>query len=655
MASPTFSQRDGEVKTALRIYSSEARKNRYRSECEEAWAACPYKLLTPQDSLLPFQFYRPTTSAAIDSWTVYDTDGNEVLDFDSDTIALLIVKRFSGFDAVTYDGDALGEILDAGMYYFTIVTGGVTYWSEDFYVSCSPDGEDIVTDPTFSGGVDEAATWHWGDASTTTTYERLISDVDAGSGPPTDPSLEVTDSRVITIADNRLWVWDGASWIMTAPGSGTYWLDAVTGNWYRFLAGAWVGVAAGSAPVQVTEGTSICWDGTTNHAPLNIVVNGLEVNYRVEFTVTGRTQGTVGVYADDVNLAASSNGTFSFSQYLANGSNISIVPDEDFDGCITSVHAYEQAGLDACHMKLSWTNCGRVGNLYYPGLTNQFYLPLDTIMPRGETLIKVESEEDEQGDEQEVSRRKEVTYSVFLGVVPWYVADALSEMCLHETVRLHYPDGTSDALFHPRVEMDRNEAFNRCLVPCTLKFHLFDSSVACCEEFDAPCLTSCVDADGFEDDTLENGQSYLLNNSPRYAVATSGSLGTPVDCTSGLANIADHGTVLYTVLWDVNSEVWAPIATNTLATAETVDAECVVTLRWTVADGYSGILQYWSADEVWVDDPDWILSADEWSSNTEQRTAPIDQHEDNLLRLKVMCPNGQTVLGYSEEVTYACA
>lgn len=652
MASPTFSQLNGEVKTTLRIYDSEAKKYKYRIECKDENAACTYKLLTPQDSFLPFQFYRPTSVLGITSWKVYDLSGNEVLSFDSDTMDLLSIRRYVQFDSITYNGQALGETLESGFYYFVIVTAGESYYSEDFYVACSPDGEDAVTEPMFESGVSDTEDWNFGDASQNTDYTHLLVFTIGGSGPPVAAASSYTDQSVASFGDNKLWISDGSSWIETAVSNGTKWVTE-SGQWYLFSAGAWSGVA-GAKPVTITAGESVCWDGSTgNNTPIFIAVNGEELNYRIEFVVTNYVSGSVAVYAGDGPAAsgflASADGTFSFTQFMANGYTISIVPDEGFQGCISQVHAYKTIGLDNCNMKLSWTNCGRVGNIVYPGLTNVFYLAADTILPRAESKLFIESEEDENGEKQEVRRRKETTYSLFLGILPPPVVDALTEMCLHETVQLFYPNGESDALFHCQVDAPRNDAFSKCLAPTTLTFQMFNSAVACCDDFDAPCLTSCVDAEGFTDGDMDTDNVYLNPNAPEYSIYTGGGLTTPTLCDSGLANITFHGGFLYTVIWDLTSGTWEKVALNTLAEVTPASVgTCTIVFRFNVYTGYYGVLEYYDGSN-WVEWEGMTMSASEWASNITE--VSLDDGSTTV-RLKVKV--GDCTIGYSEEVTFSC-
>ena len=310
--------------------------------------------------------------------------------------------------------------------------------------------------------------------------------------------------------------------------------------------------------------------------------------------------------------------------------------------------------IDECNMFLTWTNCGDLGNIHYGDMTQKYYLPLDTMKPRASTELKIEVEEDEDGEQREVHRRRETEWTVFVGIVPWFVVDALSAMCLHDTVELNYTTtGGADRLLHPRITAERNDSLSKCMVPVTLTFQIENDSVACCDVFDRPCLESCITAAGYTSDVSPTfGNYYLRPSEPRYAQYNGSSFDASILCDSGLADIGDVDVDGYTVAYDVNDEEWVPVAENTLAT---VGTDCVVTLQFAVIEGYSAMLQYINVDDEWTDDAEWFLSSSEWDENTTTREVPEDQHEDNRVRLKVMCPNGQTVLGYSEEVTYACA
>lgn len=652
MPTPSYPVINQQPPTALRVYDYFTKKARFRSECVDSYRDCPYKLLTTPENFLPFQFVRPTSMEQIDSWEVYDLNDNLVLTLDADDIALLTITPKSGGDFITYNGGELSEALPEGFHYFTIETDGRTFYSEDFYVTCAYRGDDIVTDPTFAGGIGPDEDWTYGDPSGNTDFTNLVTDTIVTNGPPTDPAWEVTGTKIISFPDATIWEWNGAAWVDIHPANGTLWLDASTGSWYLKQAFMFSGV--GSPPMVVTDGVSVCWNGTGSNAPFGIVADGTSTTYLIEFTVTGHTAGSLAIYGDDEGYLASGNGTFSFTASLENGSTIAIVPDADFAGCITDIHAYAVTGLEGCNLKLTWTNCGRVGNILYPELTqNIFYLPLDTLLPQAESELKVETEEDEDGERQEVSRHKETNWTVAIGLVPWFVVDALTEMCLHDTVKLHYPNGGGyDTLLHPSIEAVKDRQISACLYLVTLRFQIVNSNVACCEEFDAPCPTSCVTATGYTSDVSPTlGNQYLRPSEPRYAQYNGSTFNASVLCDSGLANIGDIDDDGYTVRFDLNEEEWVAVAENTLAD---VGDDCAVTLQFTILDGYSGILQYVNTDSEWVDDAEWNMSADEWFANAEERTLPEDQHEDNRVRLKVMCPNGTTVLGYSQEATYTC-
>lgn len=134
--------------TAWRWYDNIEKQNRYRSNCA---ASCDYYLITPQNSLLPFQFRIPTGSPgtveffkliAVDgscehyidpsviqkfTTSVGDYDGSGVIDI-NDLFAFLSDGGIV-YDYFYYNGDPISD-LPCGRFYGVITIDGVDYYSE---------------------------------------------------------------------------------------------------------------------------------------------------------------------------------------------------------------------------------------------------------------------------------------------------------------------------------------------------------------------------------------------------------------------------------------------------------------------------------------------------------------------------------------------
>jgi hypothetical protein len=116
-------------------YNNILKQNRYRRNCV---SVKPYKLLSPNNALLPFQFYRDNAVSleAVDEWKIYDLDGNMVKDLNS-YINRIGNTLIDGKQYTWYNGHPIVLSLACGFYYSKIKVSGVTqpFYSEVFYLS----------------------------------------------------------------------------------------------------------------------------------------------------------------------------------------------------------------------------------------------------------------------------------------------------------------------------------------------------------------------------------------------------------------------------------------------------------------------------------------------------------------------------------------
>lgn len=115
-------------------YDSLLKQNRFRKNCINI---APFKLITPNDALLPFQFTSPHSELkTIIEWKIFNEDGLQVKDLDSD-ITKLKNKMIDGNQYTYYKGDQLSLSLPCGFYYSKIRFQDSTnyYVSELFFIS----------------------------------------------------------------------------------------------------------------------------------------------------------------------------------------------------------------------------------------------------------------------------------------------------------------------------------------------------------------------------------------------------------------------------------------------------------------------------------------------------------------------------------------
>lgn len=115
-------------------YDNLQQQNRYNENVEPV---CDYKLITPRDALLPFQFYKTDVSGALPTeWKVFNINTNmEVADLAAEipTLHRIVLE---GREYFTHFGGALAELnLPTGYYYSRMFwADGAFFYSEMFYV-----------------------------------------------------------------------------------------------------------------------------------------------------------------------------------------------------------------------------------------------------------------------------------------------------------------------------------------------------------------------------------------------------------------------------------------------------------------------------------------------------------------------------------------
>lgn len=649
MASPLFSKLNGQIKTAWRWYDAIHKLAENHPSCRQEGDICdPPCVLSAGGNLPPFQFARPTTIQGITSWRLYDAAGVEVANLDAN-IPLLDIVRFVSYDYVIYGGAPLAAVLDPGLYYSRIITNGSTYYSEPVKVVCSPEAEDcFYADWRQTEYQNEAAPGNYWRPYFGLS-ERLLDRILAIAGPPTNPAWEIPGFKVANTADGLLYTRNigNTAWVSSTPATGWWFLND-GGFWWAYDGAAWVG---GVGTPNGVFSSGLQFYGGTTYGGVGLEVNAGNVGcscndsgpIRVEVTVVDMTAGTLTVQLenDDAEVI-SANGTSSFLSYVANGYMLKFTPSNDFDGLVTEIKFFCQLEASTCYRRLAWTNCGNVGNTYFEeGFMDSMWLDTFVHPMLPVPSNRIESEEQADGTVVETFRRKEVRYSMRLGLVPWPVADALSELPLMDTVRLYHTNNDGyDTLRDVRVDVNYDESVSECMPQVEVSFAIDNTAVACCDEFQRPCLVPCVDAEGFAADVgLSSTGAFLDENVCRYINYEAGEETGRVECPSGSANVkvdeveaipkADN---LQTYLWDPALVAWVALGVVDTVTSETVGGECHVIVQATLLTGYSGQLQYYNGIE-WFDADFPVLTAAEWLNNVD---IWVKQSGAQFVRLKVL-------------------
>lgn len=114
------------------IYANQAYQNRFRKNC----SGVPYKLISPSDALLPFQFcFASTSLLQLSEWKIYNASGQLVKDLiGSDSHLKFEIRNAKQY--TFYNGTVLpGTPLQCGYYEMRMkFDGSLTYYySEIFY------------------------------------------------------------------------------------------------------------------------------------------------------------------------------------------------------------------------------------------------------------------------------------------------------------------------------------------------------------------------------------------------------------------------------------------------------------------------------------------------------------------------------------------
>lgn len=131
--------------TAFPWYDKIEKQARYQQHAD---MVCDYKLNSPSDALLPFEFRRYMSTFLPDKWEILNINTNEIVADISDSISQIRAKSRNIYDYFYYSGGALtasdGPLQLAPGYYYSrlIMSNGQQFFSEMFFV---PDIDFIVS------------------------------------------------------------------------------------------------------------------------------------------------------------------------------------------------------------------------------------------------------------------------------------------------------------------------------------------------------------------------------------------------------------------------------------------------------------------------------------------------------------------------------
>lgn len=619
---PTFDALSNQPKTPLRWYTDIDLQHHRTKNC--AGHGCEFGILTYNRALPKFQIW-VASGAVPTSWKVYDLQGVEVADITSD-LGLLQRAEFAAMDYLTYNAEDLSVSLPQEPLYSVLVVGGATYWSDLFRPLC-PAGDPIFTGDTGSipqgfGLWNQAATyepWRLED------YEFYLDGSTSTPGAPTNPDWAFEGAQVANYGDNLLYTYTGGVWVGAVPDcrSDDQWFDSTDGAWRLFNTGTNSWQSSGAVPAAAQEGFGISFDGSSNvdlevvHSLDELPCLGRWVRFEFDSQMTSGTlrwrietaEGEVVAQAN--NIFASMN--FSIQAFVETGYVMRIIGTAGAVGSLGAMAMTYTCAEDSsdCHMRLRWTSCGNVGNLYYEeGFEQEYFLPSESYIARQTPTTVIETEEDGMKNPVETFRRTDTEYAIAIGYVPWPVLDAISQVPLHDTVQLVLEnDRGTVALTGFRLESEWDEVGGDCLANVTLYFRLVAdqaATAACCSTFDPPCRESCVTAYGVNGthDLIE-GQVYLMEDGT-YATYYGLESEEPVDedgfgaktaCASKLAQTEqpDLPWVYY------SGTTWNPLAVITSISPEDCGTTPVLyTIAGSIMPRYAGQLQWTANGSTWT-------------------------------------------------------
>jgi hypothetical protein len=623
---PAFDALSNQPKTPLRWYTDIDLQAHRTKNCAQN-SGCEYALLTYNRALPKFQIWVPS-GAVPTAWRVMRLNGTLEATITAD-LGLLVRTEFASMDYLTYNGEDLIVSLGQEPLYSELVVGGTTYYSELFRPLC-PAGDPIYT------GDSDAIPFGFGLWNQGATFEPwILQDYEFyldGSvnvaGAPTNPDWAFEGAQVANYADDLLYTYTGGVWVGAVPDcrSDDQWFDSTDGSWRLFNTGTSSWQSSSDVPAGVQDGLGVSFDGSSN-VDLEVVFSldslpclGRWIRFDFDSQITSGGI-TFRIEDQDGNTVAPSptivvSMNFQIEAYVETGYRIRIIGLAEAVGSIGAAGFTYNCAEDSsdCHMRLRWTNCGNVGNLYYEeGFEQEYMLPSESYVARQNPTTVIEREEDGMKNAVEIFRRTETEYSIAIGYVPWHVLDALSQVPLHDTVELVLENdrGTS-TLTALRLESEWDEVGGDCLANVVLYFKLEAdnaSVAACCTTFDPPCREACETVRGIYGvhDVGEEvvGELYLLEDGT-YAEFLGLDSEEPIDENGFGAHTPCPSKLAETEQSDIpfayyDGSEWTTLAAITNVTPEDCEAEPVTySITASIMPRYAGQIQWTGNGTTWT-------------------------------------------------------
>lgn len=675
---PNFSPVNGQVKTPLRWYSSLQQQHRNTRQCREV-EACDFALLSRNDAMPPFQLAVPTSVTAITSWKLYGIDDLEIANISSQG-GLLSLVPFATHNYLIYDGSAFAVQIPQQPMYAVILAGGVSYYSEVFKPLCpaaAPAYVGEIFPLTIDGGlysVDQAPDAPW----SITRYAYLLTGMYSGGGAPTNQDWVFEGSQVANLTTGDLWVYEDGAWTSGRPPGEDYDL------WYNQDAGT----------QHTFDGTNWLSAGPPNIAGVSLDYLGIFGRAYQPLTI-GRRLDEVECYGRWVRFVAQvqvNSGEFRLEVWDGDGNVVAQSPQYGTDAGDATVDAFvvdstytlnivagvpgTPASMDVfaitgtcaddsidCHMVLRWNNCGSIGTMFYEeGFVNEMILPSECTIVAPNPTLKVDEEEDSQGNRAEVFRRVDTEYTIRLGYVPWYVVDALAQVPLNDTVELDLQrDLGTSTLKHFRITTAWDDVGLDCYAYVEIKFQVDEGAdaSACCGELEPPCLAVCTGgAAGLEADgtTYIVGRAYLMADGT-YATCTSDdplTFGARTACPYRLARTSNEETGILEYFYYADGE-WTPLAEILqLGTLDCESDPVVYGFNGNVWPRFVAQLQYATGEQLGGGGLRWFDLGEPYTNDELQRGVQFEAPADAVsIRLSVRVGNCE--IGYSLAEPLPCS
>lgn len=251
---------------------------------------------------------------------------------------------------------------------------------------------------------------------------------------------------------------------------------------------SWVINPSAGQPSQ--EPGSMCFTNSTDGSFYQLNVFQTFQEYILEIKISGFSgTGYLEINCGDGDTAIISQSGITKKAVIATDtSTITITSKGNFTGCIDYIRANPVDSAEDCRASLRWKqSCGNLGFLYYgSGYENKFYMDGDVEIIQPTSTIITQVTENGEGEQVPDFKRRETEYSMALGFLPWYIVDALYEMCLHDSIYLSLGnDSAEDKLLACRIEANWDTAGDDCFATTKIYFKLDEATISagCCDLF----------------------------------------------------------------------------------------------------------------------------------------------------------------------------